>query len=295
MPTTERADLYTAVTNRIIAALESGPEQWTKFWQSSADTWRPLNHGSERVYRGINLLLLAEMCHRRGHAHNRWLTFNQARELDGVVRKGSKGVPVVFWKPLASCGPDLDSSHDEQDSKRRGPVLARQFFVFNVADCDGIPESVHDVPRDESLASRIVHRSGARIVPGEPCYRPDQDVVQLPPASAFSSEPEMYAVACHELVHWTGTRVGREQKAKRFGDDAYAMEELVAELGSAMLCGACGFAPVSRAASYLDHWIRVLRQDSRAIFTVASAAQTAADYLLERAEEGAPAAGAAGA
>ncbi|MDB4985598.1 MAG: antirestriction protein ArdC [Myxococcaceae bacterium] len=282
----ERADLYTAVTNRIIAALESGPERWVKFWQSSADTWRPVNHGSDRTYRGINLLLLAGVCHERGLAHNRWLTFNQARELGGMVRKGSKGVPVVFWKPLASAGQkDAEPANDERESQRRVGVLARQFFVFNVADCDGLPESVHDVPRDESLASRIVHRSGARIIPGEPCYRADEDVVQLPQVSAFGSEPEMFAVAFHELSHWCAPRVGREQNAKRFGDDAYAVEELIAELGSAMLCGACGFTPVSRAASYLDHWIRVLRQDSRAIFTVASAAQTAADYLLERADQ----------
>lgn len=154
--------------------------------------------------------------------------------------------------------------------------------MFNVADVDGIPESMHEVPSDD-LAAQIVIQSGARIVPGEPCYRPSEDVVMLPEAGAFTSRDDYFATAFHELAHWSASRVGRETNIKRWGDGAYAVEELTAEMAAAMLCGATGKSTLMQSASYLDHWLRVLKADKRAIFTVASAAQKAADYLMDRA------------
>jgi len=282
------ADVYAEITNRIVTALEQGPERWVKSWTTNRDVWNPRNHLSDRPYRGINLALLAMTCADGRYALNRWLTFQQARSMGGTVRKGSKGTMVVFWKRLdgrkSKDAPSNDEapSEDDKSNTRGGALIAKHFYVFNVADVDGIPESIHDVPSDD-LAAQIILQSGARIVPGEPCYRPNDDVVMLPDANAFTSRDEYFATAFHELAHWTATRVGRETNAKRWGDDAYAMEELVAEMTAAMLCGATGKSTLMQSAGYLDHWLRVLKADKRAIFTVASAAQKAADYLMDRA------------
>jgi antirestriction protein ArdC len=279
---TDRIDLYADITNRIIAELERGPDAWVKSWTTSgAETWRPVNHTTERAYRGINVLLLALVCSSRGYLRNRWLTFQQALACGGAVRKGAKGVRVTFWRPLrgGEAAPIAATEPTGDDEKAVGMVL-RHFTVFNVADIDGITAADTPTPADDSLPSRVVVGSGARIVRGSPCYRPAEDIIALPPADDFDSVGDYYVTAFHELVHWTGPRLGREVNSKRFGDDAYAIEELVAELGAAMVSGACSLPTLMQSASYLDHWLRVLRQDKRAIFAVAGAAQRAADYLL---------------
>jgi antirestriction protein ArdC len=287
--TNDRIDLYTDVTNRIIAELEKGPAQWVKSWTCSPDSWRPINHSTDRAYRGVNVLLLAFVCAARGYPVNRWLTFRQALTLGGAVRKGAKGVRVTFWKQMRADAaegaeaPALDSAESERGLR----MVLRHFTVFNVADVDGLCETTSSPPCDLSLPAQIVRASGARIVPGSPCYRPDEDVIALPGRQSFATEEDYFVTAFHELVHWTAPRVGREVNAKRFGDDAYAVEELVAELGAAMLCGVCNLPTLMQSASYLDHWLRVLRQDKRAIFAVASAAQRGADYLLEASGDGA--------
>lgn len=281
--TSNRIDLYSEVTSSIVAELEKGPEHWSRSWTSAVDLWRPNNHSTERPYRGVNVLLLAFACSRQGFGLNRWVTFRQALELDAHVRKGARGVRVVFWKQVAS---KHDAQTEQMDappeSESRAPVVARHFYVFNVADVEGIAEAQHVPPTTASLAARLVKESGATIVQGEPCYKPAQDIVMLPPLEAFQSAQDYYATAFHELCHWTAPRIGREVQAKRWGDDAYAMEELVAEMAAAMLCSACGIPSLMQSASYLNHWLRVLRSDSRAIFSAASAAQKAADYLLAR-------------
>lgn len=280
---TDRIDLYADVTNRIVDELEKGPAAWVKSWTTGgAELWRPVNHASDRAYRGVNVLLLAFVCAAKGYPQNRWLTFQQALACGGAVRRGAKGVRVTFWKPLGGCGEAAATVPTEpagDDEKVAGMVL-RHFTVFNVAAIDGIAASDFATPADDSLPSRVVLSSGARIVHGSPCYRPGEDVIALPPPGEFDSVADYYVTAFHELVHWTGPRVGREVNSKRFGDDAYAIEELVAELGAAMVSGACSLPTLMQSASYLDHWLRVLRQDKRAIFAVAGAAQRAADYLL---------------
>lgn len=279
---TERLDIYADVTDRIVAELEKGPAQWVQSWTTNAELWHPVNHGTERPYRGVNVLLLALVCAGRGYPLNRWVTFRQALALGGAVRKGAKGVRVTFWKQLRRES-EAVAATPEGDADEKPRMVLRHFVVFNLADVDGLPDAVQVVPDDQRLASQIVQASGARIVPGSPCYRANEDVVALPDAPSFVSEADYFATAFHELVHWTASRVGREVNAKRYGDGSYAMEELVAELGAAMLCGVCALPTLMQSASYLDHWLRVLRQDKRAIFGVASAAQRAADYLLERA------------
>jgi antirestriction protein ArdC len=278
---TERLDIYANVTDRIVAELEKGPAEWVKSWTTNTAFWRPINHTTERPYRGVNVLLLAFVCADRGYPLNRWVTFRQALALGGAVRKGAKGVRITFWKQLRADETAVATNAHVDEVQPR--LVLRHFVVFNVADVDGLPEAIQTAPVDAGLSTQILQASGARIVPGAPCYRPTEDVIALPGVAAFRSEADYFATAFHELVHWTAPRVGRVVNAKRFGDDAYAMEEMVAELGAAMLCGVCTLPTLMQSASYLDHWLRVLRQDKRAIFGVASAAQRGADYLLERA------------
>lgn len=282
-----RTDIYEDVTARIIDELERGPEQWAQSWALSVDVWNPRNHLTDAGYRGINLLLLAIACAKRGALVNRWTTFNQARDKGGMVRKGAKGVPLVLFKPLdAREAQSGEERADDVDDARSRRVLVRHFHVFHVSDCDGLPEAQHIEPQDGSLAARIVRGSGATVVPGKPCYRVSEDVVQLPDVGCFDSVEAYWATAFHELIHWTAPRVGREVAMKRFGDEAYASEELVAELGAAMLCGVTGVPVITQCAAYLDSWLKALRADKRAIFTVASQAQKAADYLLNMAGDG---------
>jgi len=282
--TKSRSDLYATVTATIVDELERGPEAWAQSWTLSVDAWCPRNHLTGNVYRGINLLLLAVACSKRGVLTNRWATFRQALAAGGAVRRSARGIPLVLFKPLDAKNVPVDraeSAADALESHQR--VLVRHFHVFHISDCEGLPEAEHQPPANRSLAASIVRSSGARIVPGKPCYRPHEDIVQLPDPSSFDSLEHYYTTAYHELVHWSAPRVKRELAMKRFGDQAYAMEELVAELGAAMLCGAAGVPMISQCAAYLDSWLKVLRTDKRAIFGVAAQAQKAADYLLDAA------------
>ncbi|MFM2417730.1 MAG: hypothetical protein RL385_2453 [Pseudomonadota bacterium] len=288
--TTERLDIFASVTDAIIAELEKGPEAWSAGWCSSADVWDPRNLETGKAYRGVNVLVLALTMLQRGYTQNLWLTFNQARARGGNVRKGSKGVHLVFWRPITrkNDGDNTtdDTQGDDEDGRKR--MMAKPFVVFNVADCDGVNAPIDATPEEGGFsrleaAESIITASGAEIQPGRPSYLPDLDIIRLPERSAFLSAESYYATAFHELTHWTAPRVSREVQFKRWGDESYAMEELVAELGAAMLCGVTGVPALSQCAAYLNSWIRVLKSDKRAIFSVAGRAQKAADYLLSRA------------
>jgi antirestriction protein ArdC len=286
--TEARVDIYAEVTNKLIAALEQGPEAWTKSWTTRADLFCPVNHATGRAYRGINLWLLAIACDERAAMENRWLTFRQALALGTPIRKGAKGVRIIFWKTLDRKDHEDATEEAHAESDQRRPMIARTFHVFNAADCEGVPAEPVTFTPDCMLAARILDASGAAVVAGKPSYCPGDDVVRLPPVSAFASQADYFATAFHELAHWTAPRVKRELNAKRFGDRAYAIEELTAELAAAMLCRACGLPTLMQSASYISDWLKVLREDKRAVFSVASAAQKAADYLLERAGLGCP-------
>ena len=277
--TAERIDIYQDVTSRIVAELEKGVGHWTKSWRTAANIWRPVNQHTGSEYRGINVLLLAITIQSRGYSANKWLTFRQALELGGNVRKGSKGVRLVFWRKLK----DDSEAPTGEETENRVRMVAKHFTVFNVGDCDGLPiEEGREHDRNDQ-AEHIITASGATILAGEPAYSPSRDVIYLPALSSFGTPADYYATALHELTHWTAPRVSRLVDSKRWGDDAYAVEELVAELGAAMLCGHCDIPATSQCASYLANWLRVLKQDKRAIFSVAAQAQRAADFLLARA------------
>ena len=289
MSTTALKDVYASVTNRIIAALESGTPPWVHPWQSSAGSLLPLNLSSGRHYRGINVLLLNMVQYSRGYPLNRWMTYTQARALGAQVRKGESGTEVVFFKMHEFGANSADQSIPDQEPDRKVIPLIRSFTVFNAAQIEGLPEALIPTPKPVQdwqaceAAEAILATSGADIQYGgsRAFYCPSSDHIQLPNRGDFSSVADFSRVALHEMTHWSGhpNRCDRPLLGRQH-IEAYAMEELVAEMGSAFLTDHCGLSGALQHASYIESWLQALRNDKRLIFTAASQAQKAADFLL---------------
>jgi len=284
-------DLYAAVTGRIIAALERGAPPWVRPWSQDVDAM-PVNAAGRRPYRGINALLLTLEANSQGYPLNRWLTYRQASELGGQVRRGERGTTVVLWRlrklsATANTYPD----EGEPDLHERVIPLLRAFTVFNLAQVDGVPTALQAVEHyhwdPDARAEDLLQMSGATIRHGgsRAFYRPGDDEIHLPPPRAFPDAGRYYATALHELTHWSShpSRCNR-QLGHRFGDDAYAAEELIAEMGAAFLCAHCRLDGDLHHAGYLGSWLKVLRTDKRAIFVAATRGQQAADYILRLAQ-----------
>ena len=277
-------DLYQSVTDQIIAALKAGTQPWVCPWQAGAGDLAPANLASGRPYRGINVLLLNLRAMSCGCGTNRWMTFQQACSLGASVRKGEHGTPIVFFKMHEVGTGDAQVTVD-----RKVIPLLRSFTVFNAAQIDGLPEALQPAPQAApdwnacDVAELILNASQAQIRHGgaRAFYAPSLDVIQLPERSAFANATGYYGTALHELTHWTGhpDRCNRVL-ASRAHIEAYAFEELVAEMGSAFLSNYCGLPGQLQHASYIGSWLEALRSDKRLIFTAASQAQKAADYLL---------------
>ena len=275
-----KRDLYSDVTARILQSMEAGVMPWEKAWQS-AGSKMPMNAVTERPYSGVNVLLfwMSAEC---GYARPRYLTFKQAKEAGGNVRKGEHGTKVYFFKQLTVA--------DKASGKDKTIPMLREYTVFNVAQCENLPNEVMNgeyvAPLNneqrESLADRFIASTGAdfREGTGVPCYVPSKDFIAMPAFDQFKARDDFYTTAFHELTHWTGAkhRLDRDFSG-RFGTQAYAAEELVAELGAAFLNAEFGFDRTERNAAYLANWIELLKSDSRAIFTAASKASKAAEYL----------------
>jgi antirestriction protein ArdC len=279
-----KRDLYAAVTTRIVAELECGAAPWIKPWSATAGANIPQNAVSNRPYSGCNIVLLW-MAQAAGYRTPRFLTFKQALELGGNVRKGEHGTKVYFVKQLQV----QDSGADDNASMRLVPIM-REYTVFNVEQCENLPDSVNTGKpmrvrnpdtRDE-FADAFLQLTGADIREGhgEAYYVPSRDFISMPAFEAFKGADHFYNVAYHELVHWTAhkSRLDRDLK-NRFGSRNYAAEELIAELGAAFLCAEFGFDGDVRNAGYIGNWIELLRADKRAFFTACSQASKAADYL----------------
>jgi antirestriction protein ArdC len=283
-------DIYQIVTDKIIAQLEGGAVPWIKPWTNSGHGGMPFNASTGKAYRGINTMILFAPAAGEG-----WMTYIQAKEAGGQVRKGEKGSMVVFFKPWAVT--DKNAPAGSETTTKIIPIL-KSYTVFHTSQIDNLAEKylpkaaapVAEKIRIEAaeayLAQATVNHGGDRAF-----YRQSTDAIQLPIQSQFKSVDDYYATALHELTHWTGhaDRCAREY-GKRFGDQAYAREELVAEMGAAFLCGKTGIAGQLQHASYLQSWLTVLKADKRAIVVAAGAAQKAADYITgwkaeERAEE----------
>lgn len=273
------------ITDKIISILEAGATKGGPRWTQSAGHGLPCNGKTGEAYRGINVLLLWAEAAERGYSSNAWLTYKQAEALGGQVRKGEKSVLCVFFDKIKKRTTE-GSEHDEEPYY----PMAKAFFLFNMAQIDGLSCSLSAPTEASSFnqiqeAEQILTNTGATIRHGfdGAFYVPSRDEICLPNPERFTEEANYYATALHELGHWTGhaSRLNRTF-GKRFGDDAYAMEELVAELSAAFSMGHLGIVDgtIENHASYLDGWIKCLKADKGAIFTVASQAAKASDFIL---------------
>jgi len=280
-----KRDLYQEVTDRIVTLLEAGVTPWHKDWSERPGDGIPCNAVTNRPYSGINVLVYW-LSQAAGYAKPRYLTFKQAKDAGGNVRKGEKGTPIYLFTPI--------TIEDKKTGEEKSIPLIRQYTVFNVDQCDNLPENIvkgKPVPalnkdERENLADEFIKATGAdfREGKGSPCYVPSKDFITVPDFKAFRSKEGYYGASFHELAHWTGhkSRLDRNFKS-RFDTNAYAMEELVAELTAAFLCAEFGFNYENNNAAYLGHWIGVMKADKRAIFTTVSAAQKAANFLRGKA------------
>lgn len=283
-----RGSLYAEVTARVIAELEQGRLPWVQPWDSAAcGCTMPANAATGRRYSGINVLILWGAVIDRGYPLQQWLTFRQALSLGGHVRRGEKGTVLCYahrFTPRA----EEERARDE-DREARQIAFLKRFTVFNVDQCDGLPEELMRVPELSEERETIPHAealiaaTGAdfRIGGSEAFYSPTADIVQVPPQQAYREQINWYRTALHELGHWTGhgSRLERDLSGG-FGSAAYAREELVAEMASAFTCASLSIQPTVRHADYVGAWLAVLREDEKAIFRAASLASKAADYLL---------------
>jgi antirestriction protein ArdC len=282
--------LHDTVTARIIDELEQGRFPWVQPWASSGGTplGLPQNAATGRTYSGINILLLWSAAIEQGRTSQRWLTFKQALALGGAVRKGEKGTMVVYADTFIPKVEQEKAVASGENPRRFG--FLKRFTVFHASQCDGLPAETSDAPAP-GRADVIPHveaviaatSADIRIGGDMAFYAPGPDFIQVPPQEAYFEPVNWYRTKLHELGHWTGhpSRLNRDFSGKR-GGEAYAREELVAELSSAFLCAELGVLPTVRHADYLGAWLEVLKADSRAIFQAASLASKAANFVMGR-------------
>lgn len=278
--------LHDTVTARIISELEAGRFPWAQPWAASGVTplGLPQNAATGRTYSGVNILLLWFAAIEQRRCSQRWLTFKQALALGGCVRKGETGTMIVY---ADSYIPKAEREKGE-DARRAG--FLKRFTVFHVDQCDGMPATpdAQTMPGGVDVipaAEAVVAATGAdiRIFGDMAFYSPAHDFIQIPPQQAYFEPVNWYRTKLHELGHWTGhaSRLNRDFSG-RWGGEAYAREELVAELCSAFLCAELGVSPTVRHADYLGAWLDILKGDNRAIFQAASMASKAADFIMGR-------------
>jgi len=286
-----RGNLYREVTAKIIAELEQGIVPWARPWRSAGHgptLSLPKNARTGKSYSGINVLLLWDTLDVRGFASCHWLTFKQALELGGLVRKGEKGTHVFYADRFI---PDKERERVEaMGGEPESIPFLKRYTVFNAEQCDGLPDHL-SVPRPALPECEIIPEAQAlilatgadfRIGGDKAFYLPSEDVIRVPHQSAFTDQINYYRTAFHELGHWTGhdSRLARDL-SHRFGSSGYAREELVAEMATAFVCASLGIVPTVRHADYVGNWLQVLKEESRAIFKAASQASKAADFILK--------------
>lgn len=282
-------DVRQIITDRIISMLEKGEGYFRERWSRASQHGMPRSGKTGNAYKGINVLVLWDAALENSYASNVWLTFKQAQEMGAQVRKGEKGTMCVYFEMVQK---KAKANEDEADFF----PMCKAFWLFNVAQIEGLPADITATDEKKSqeifdqceLGEMLLRTSGARIAYGfdSAMYSPSKDMIGMPDKNKFFSAEDYYSTAVHELTHWTGheTRLNRVF-GKRFGDDAYAMEELVAEISASFLCAELGFInkTIPNHVSYIESWLKVLKNDKNAIFTAAKQANLATTYLLEKA------------
>jgi antirestriction protein ArdC len=279
-------DLYAVVTDQIVAMLEKGVVPWRNPILGRATGGFPRNIAAKTPYRGVNVFLLAFTAYAQGYSSSCWLTFRQAKEMGGSVKKGEKSTMVVFWK-------QLERENPQTHEKERLPLL-RYYNVFNVEQCEGItaPDVQPFTPNDFTPVEQAEHiaelyEGGPSIEHGgtQAFYRPSEDLVKIPEPTRFSSGEQYYSTLFHELAHSTGhgSRLDRKiETPKPFGSLDYGKEELVAEMAAAFLSAHAGIQPavIENQASYLQGWLKRIKEDKKLVIMAAGQAQRAADWIL---------------
>jgi antirestriction protein ArdC len=281
----DRADVYTRVTAEIIAAIEQGAGEWHAPWfHDGTSAARPTNISSGKRYRGINTVALWVAAVAAGYGDGLWGTYRQWQDAGAQVRKGERSTTVVLWKQFASSEP-ADDDGDDEGGRRR--MFGRAFSVFNVAQVDGYERPPTDtLPENERLAhaEAFIANLDIKTVFGgsEAYYLPSSDTVFMPDFASFRDAASFYGVLLHECGHASGSKMRLDRDLSgRFGSAAYAAEECCVEILSGFVLADLGIAhhPRPDHAAYVASWIKVLKDDSRAIFTAASKAQKAADWM----------------
>jgi antirestriction protein ArdC len=274
-----KRDVYREITGRILDSLEAGTVPWRRPWR---DFGMQRNYSSGRPYRGVNQLLTQLTQQAHGYGSPFWLTYRGAQRAGGNVRRGERGSMVVLWNRLVV--------EDEQTAEKRTVWWVRPYSVFNLDQVDGVdPPLLQDdllqfrpIERCESLLGAMRNPPAVEHRPGGAFYLPASDTITLPPRESFREVEGYYATRFHETVHSTGhpSRLDREL-VPRSQEEAYSREELIAELGAAMLCGLAGTAParIEQSAAYIASWLRVLRDDRRMVVSAAQQAQRAVDHI----------------
>lgn len=282
--------LFERVTAQIIAAIESGPGSYKMPWHRWGEgLGQPVNAVTGRRYRGLNVLQLWSSAELEGYESGRWATLRQWSEAGGKVRKSERATPVVFWKSTTAARGEAD-----EEGSHTSRLISRCYYLFNEAQVENVEPKrrVQRLSPDQRIASAesFIRATGADIRFGgdRAFYAPASDHISLPKFEQFRDPLAFYGVAGHELVHWSGAkhRLDRELSG-RFGANSYAAEELVAEIGAAFIAAKLGLALAPREdhASYVSSWLKVLRNDPRAILTAAAKAQEAVDYLVSFSDE----------
>lgn len=288
-PRTVKRDLYQEVTDKLIAAIEAGTAPWQRPWQNVAAAGLPLNGASSRTYNGVNALLLMMTAQAEGYSDNRWYTFKQANELGAQVKKGSKSTPVYFFKMLNAKGEALEEGGAAGGEQPRQIPFLTEYRVFHASQIEGIEPMAPPVRSWTPLQAvqQLVERmqpdiryggNRAFYAPG-----PGRDFIQMPPEGAFPSAEAFAGTLAHELGHWTGAEHRLNRKFGTWGTEAYAAEELRAEICSALVCAELGIAtPIDNHAAYIGSWVKKLREDKFEIFRAAKDARKMVDFLTGR-------------
>jgi antirestriction protein ArdC len=268
--------IYQQVTDSIIKQLEQGTTPWVKQWNGSSSADH--NAVSKKGYNGINTLILAMSAAANGFKSNEWATYKQWLQLGGQVRKGTKGTTIIFYSPVSGSKTAADGS------EKTYHYVLKSYSVFNADQIDGYTAPLVESKPFNSIAAleALATDSGAVIKHGgdKAFYSPSNDFIQMPHKTDFTNEAAYYATLLHELAHWSGNaaRLNRDLSG-RFGNEAYAAEELIAELSAAFLCAEYQIDGDLRHAGYIASWLRILKNDNKAVFKAAAMAQKSADYI----------------
>ncbi|MDB5086418.1 MAG: hypothetical protein JWR09_412 [Mucilaginibacter sp.] len=283
METTQRTDVYAIVTSRIIDQLQRNIVPWQQPWTEAG---YPINIVTEIPYKGMNVWMLASL----GYAQNYFITWKQLEKLGGRVKSGEKGHIVVFWKPL-----EKQEQEDTAQNSAKAAHVLWYYKVYNIAQCDGIPEShtisdspypVSSIGSCDEIIEMMPNCPVIKHTRQKAFYNPVKDCINMPKQQTFTTNESYYSMLFHELIHSTGhaSRLNRKGIVDNpnFGTDMYSQEELVAEIGTCFLNSVAGIDHVEfdNSVAYISSWLDQLKRDSRLIVYASIQAQKAVEYIL---------------